>query len=164
MLKKLVLWGIYSAFLGLLLAGAIYRTSIKLGEGEQNQNRGNQTRQESYGKSGNQSASESIVVNTQEEEHKNEVKETSIIAGQVSDISNQGITLQLTDGSTVSVTGRAWHYAQTLGFSTQVNHTLWLEGFYEGDHFEIMHMTNLETNQRISLRDETGHPLWMNGN
>ena len=163
MLKKLVLWGIYSAFLGLLLAGSMYRTSIKLGDGEQNQNRGNQTRQESYGTVGNQSASEPAVVNTQVEEHKNEVKESSIIACQVLDISNRGITLQLTDGSTASVTGRAWRYTQTFGFSTQVNDTLWLEGFYEGDHFEIMHMTNLETNQRISLQDETGHPLW-NGN
>ena len=160
MLKKLVLWGIYSAFLGLLLAGAMYRTSIKLGDGEQNQIRGNQTRQESYGKGGNQSASKPAVVNTQVEAHKNEVKETSIIASQVLDISNRGIMLQLTDGSMVSIPGRAWRYVQTLGFSTQVTDTIWLEGFYEGDQFEIMHMTNLETNQRISLRDETGHPLW----
>jgi len=50
-----------------------------------------------------------------------------------------------------------------LGFSTQVSDTLWLEGFYEGNQFEIMRMTNLETNQSIFLRDETGHPLW-NGN
>ena len=160
MLKKLILWGIYSAFLGLLLVGAMYRTSIKLGDGEQNQNRSNQPRQEPYGKGGNQSASEPAIDNTQVEEHKNEAKEASVVASKVLDISNRDITLQLTDGSTVSVAGRAWRYAQMLGFSTQVNDTLWLEGFYEGDHFEIIRMTNLETNQRISLRDETGHPLW----
>ena len=163
MLKKLVLWGIYSTFLGLLLAGAMYRTSVKLGDGDQNQNRGNQSRQESHGKSGNQSASESTIVNAQTEAHENGLEEVSFIASKVLDINNRGITLQLTDGSTVSVTGRAWRYSHTLGFSTQVNNTLWLEGFYEGDHFEIMRMTNLETNQRISLRDETGHSLW-NGN
>jgi hypothetical protein len=163
MLKKLVLWGIYSAFLGLLLAGAMYRTSVKLGDGEQNQNRGNQSRQESYETGGSQSANEPASVKEQADEHKNEVKETSIVASQVLDISNRGITLQLTDGSTASVTGRAWRYAQSLSFSTQVDDTVWLEGYYEGDHFEIMHMTNLETNQRLSLRDETGHPLW-NGN
>jgi hypothetical protein len=157
MLKKLVLWGIYSAFLGLLLAGAMYRTSIKLGNGE---NRGNQTRQESYRQGGNQSASEPAIVNVQTETHKNELKEASFVASKVLEISNRGITLQLTDGSTTSVTGRAWRYAQTLGFNTQVNDTLWLESFYEGDHFEITHITNLETNQRISLRDEIGHPLW----
>ena len=160
MLKKMVLWGIYSAFLGLLLAGAMYRTSVKLGGGEQNQNRGNQSRQE-YSRAGSsQFASEPTIVNAQAEEHANELKETSIVASKVLDISNRGITLQLTDDSTVSVTGRAWRYAQALGFSSQVSDTLWLEGFYEGGHFEIMHMTNLETNQSIFLRDETGHPLW----
>jgi hypothetical protein len=163
MVKKLVLWGIYSAYLGLLLAGAMYRTSVKLEDGEQNQNRGNQSRQESYGTGGGQSASEPAIVNAQAEEHTNEIKETSIVASQVLDISNRGITLQLVNGSTVSVTGRAWRYAQALGFSTQVDDTLWLEGFDEGDHFEIMRMTHLETNQSVSLRDESGHPLW-NGN
>jgi hypothetical protein len=163
MLKKLVLWGTYSVFLGLLLAGAMYRTSVKLGDGEQNQNRGNQYRQESYGTGGGQSASESAIVSAQAEEHTNEIKETSIVASQVLDISNRGITLQLVNGSTVSVMGRAWRYAQTLGFTTQVSNTLWLEGFYESDRFEILRMTNLETKQSISLRDETGHPLW-NGN
>ena len=163
MLKKLVLWGTYSAFLGLLLAGAMYRTSVKLGDGEQNQNRGNQSRQESYGTGGGQSASEPTIVNAQAEGPANEVKETSMVASQVLNISNRGITLQLVNGPRVSVTGRAWRYAQALGFSTQVNDTLWLDGYYEGDRFEIMRMTNLETNQSISLRDETGHPLW-NGN
>lgn len=163
MLKKLVLWGIYSAFLGLLLAGAMYRTSVKLGDGEQNQNRGNQSRQESYGTGGNQSASESAVLNAQAEEGANELKETIIVASQVLDINNRGITLQLTDGQTISLTGRAWRYAQALGFGTQIGDTLWLEGFYEGDRFEIMRMTHLKMNQSITLRDETGHPLW-NGN
>jgi hypothetical protein len=163
MLKKLVLWGIYSIFLGLLLAGAMYRTSVKLGDGEQNQNRGNQSRQESSQAGIGQFASVPAIVNAQAEELANEAKETSTVTSQVLDISNRGITLQLVNGPTVSVTGRAWRYAQSLGFSTQVNDTLWLEGFYEGDHFEIMRMTNLETNQSIFLRDETGHPLW-NGN
>jgi len=163
MLKKLVLRSMYAAFLGLLLAGAIYRTSVKLGDGEQNQSRDNQSRQEASGTGNGQSAQEPAAVNAEVEEHAQEIKEVSVIACQVLDISNRGITLQLVNGPTVSVTGRAWRYAQTLGFSTQVSDTLWLEGFYEGDHFEIMRMTNLEMNQRISLRDETGHPLW-NGN
>lgn len=163
MLKKLLLWGMYSAFLGLLLAGAMYRTSVKLGDGEQNQSRGNQSRQEVSGAEIGQSASEPAIVNANVEEHTQEIKEVSVTSSQVLDISNRGITLQLTNGPTVSVVGRAWRYAQGLGFSTQVNDTLWLEGFYEDDQFEIMRMTNLETNQRVSLRDETGHPLW-NGN
>jgi hypothetical protein len=162
-LKKLVLWGIYSAFLGLLLAGAMYRTSAKLGDGEQNQNRSNQSRQGSYGAGGEQPTGELAIVNRQVEEHENEVKETSIVASQVLNASNRGITLQLINGPTASVTGRAWRYTRTLGFSTQVKDILWLEGYYEDDHFEIMRMTHLETNQRISLRDETQHPLW-NGN
>ena len=163
MLKKFMFWGMYSAFLGLLLAGAMYRTSVKLGDGEQNQSRGNQTWQETSGAGRGQSASEPSMVNAQVEEHEHEIKEIDSVASQVVDISNRGITLQLVNGSTVSVSGRAWRYAQALGFSTQVSDTLWLEGYYEGDRFEIMRMTHLETNQSVSLRDETGRPLW-NGN
>ena len=163
MLKKLLLWSMYSAFLGLLLAGAMYRTSVKLGDGEQNQSRGNQSRQETSGAGNRQSANEPAAINADVEEHEHEVKESNIVASQVVAISNRGITLQLTDGPTVSVTGRAWRYAQALGFSTQVSDTLWVEGFYEDNRFEIMRMTHLETNQSVSLRDETGHPLW-NGN
>lgn len=163
MLKKLLLWSMYSAFLGLLLAGAMYRTSVKLGDGEQNQNNNNQSRQTSIEAGNSQSINEPAFVNANTEEHEQEVKETSIVAGQVVDFSNRGITFQLTNGLAVSITGRAWRYAQALGFRTQVSDTLWVEGFYEGDRFEIMRMTQLETKQSVSLRDETGHPLW-NGN
>ena len=160
MLKKLALWGMYSAFLGLLLAGAMYRTSVKLGDGGQNQNRGNQSRQGISGRGGNQSVIESVTDNAQLGVYGKEVKEASILTSQVLDINNRGITLQLSDGQMTSVTGRAWRYAQGLGFSTQVSDTLRLEGYYEGNRFEIMHMTNIETIQSVSLRDETGRPLW----
>ena len=160
MLKKLALWGMYSAFLGLLLAGAMYRTSVKLGDGGQNQNRGNQSRQGTSGRGGNQSVIESVTDNAQLGVYGTEVKEASILTSQVLDINNRGITLQLSDGQMTNVTGRAWRYAQALGFSTQVSDTLRLEGYYEGNRFEIVHMTNIETIQSVSLRDETGRPLW----
>jgi len=160
MLKKLALWGMYSAFLGLLLAGAMYRTSVKLGDGGQNQNRGNQSRQGLSSRGGNQSVIEPVTDNAQVEVHGKDVKETSIVASQVLDINKRGVTLQLDDGQMTSVTGRAWRYAQEFGFSAQVSDTLRLEGYYEGNRFEIMHMTNIETNQSISLRDDTGRPLW----
>ena len=163
MLKKLVLWSLYSAFLGLLLAGAMYRTSIKLEDGGQNQSRGNQPRQESSGAGKGQSANKLDAVNANVEEHEYDINETTIVVSQVLDISKHSITLQLTDGLMVNVAGRAWRYAQGFGFSTQVNDTLWLEGFSEGDYFVVTRMINLKTSQSVSLRDETGHPLW-NGN
>ncbi|MBN1449574.1 MAG: hypothetical protein JW963_01040 [Anaerolineales bacterium] len=159
MLKKMVFWGLYASFLGILLAGAAYRTSVKLADGGQEQNQGNASRQQPAG----ETVLEPAVDSQSAKEHESEIKENSVINGQVLNISNRGLSMQLPNGQILNVSGRAWRYAQGFGFSAQNGDILRLEGFDENGHFEITRMTNLNNAQSVALRDGTGHPLW-NGN
>jgi hypothetical protein len=145
MLKKLFLWSLYAAFLGVLLAGAAYRTSIKLPDNGQGQNRGKA--------SNNQSSDEVTLLPSVEQKQ-------SIMEGRVIEASNRGLSVQLLNGQALEVSGRAWHYLQGFGFNAQNGDPLQLEGFYENGSFEVSRMTNLNTAQSALLRDESGHPLW----
>jgi hypothetical protein len=162
MFKKLVLWSLYAAFLGLLLGGGLYRTSVKLvdTDGEQTQNHGGAARGQENGKTLEDG---SIEVNPGGEEGQSAIIESIMVDAQVLEFSVRGLSLQLSDGGVFTITGRAWRYAQSFGFTAQNGDVLWLEGFDENGHFEVMSMTNLRNDLSVSLRDETGHPLW-NGN
>ncbi len=142
-MKKWFLWSLYAAFVGILLAGAAYRTSIKWDNGREEQNR----RQESNGQSPFLSSEDVPLAG----------RTTS---GLVVEIAKPGLTLQLSTGETIRITGRAWRYAQNLGFEARSGDILWLKGASENDHFEVFQITNLRTQQIVDLRDETGQPLW----
>ena len=145
MLKKLFLWSLYAAFLGVLLAGAAYRTSVKLPDNGQGQNRGKA--------SNNQPNGEAVVPPSAEQER-------SIMEARVIEASNRGLSVQLSNGQALEISGRAWRYVQGFGFSAQSGDPIQLEGFYEDGSFEVTRMTNLNTAQSALLRDESGHPLW----
>ncbi len=159
MLKKIALWSLYAALVALLLAGAVYRTSVKLGDGEQEQNQGSGSRQQANGQTVVDPVADTTAATV--EEHAGEtVKELTMMDGQVLSISNRGLSIQLSDGQVLEITGRAWRYAQGLGFGVQAGDIIWLEGYAEEGGFEAALMTNLDTGQSVALRDESGHPLW----
>jgi RNase P/RNase MRP subunit p29 len=147
MLKKMSLWSLYAAFLGLLLAGAAYRTSVKLAESGQEQHRGNTSR--------NQPGSEAIIRQVDQHNH-----DRVGLEGNVVGISKQSLSIQLANGQVLEISRRAWRYAQHVGFIAQSGDLLRLEGFYENGNFEVTRMTNLHNAQSVILRDENDHPLW----
>jgi hypothetical protein len=154
MLKKLILWSLYAAFLGILLAGAAYRTSVKVADGGQEQTR----RQASSQQSGNDAG----VIPAGEQGDRSG-QEWRVVEGQVVGVSNRELSIQLSNEQLIELSGRAWRYAQGFGFTAQSGDVLWLEGFSKEGHFEVMRMTNPRNSQIVTLRDETGQPLW-NGN
>jgi hypothetical protein len=159
MLKKIALWSLYAALVALLLAGAIYRTSVKLGDGEQEQNQGSGSQGNANGQT-NLDPSVDVPGETIEEHASENVQERSVADGQVVEISNRGISIQLSNGELFEISGRAWRYAQGLGFSIQVGDAIWLEGYAGDGGFEAALITNLDTGQSVVLRDENGYPLW----
>jgi len=136
----------------MLLAGAAYRTSVKLADGGQEQNRGNA--------SNKQSNNGQIVVLPAIEQENQPIQERSVMDGQVISVSNRGLSVQLTDGQGLEIFGRAWRYAQSSGFTAQASDPVSLEGFYEDGAFQTAHITNLRNAQSVFLRDDSGHPLW----
>ena len=149
MLKKLILWSLYASFLGLLLGGAAYRTSIKLADGGNTQSHGNST------SNGAPVESASGQSDEQRGEH-----DQVVLDGYVMDINNDSLSIIATDGKVFEISRRAWRYAQELGFYPQAGDSLRLEGFYENGDFEVVRMIDLNQAQSVSLRDESGHPLW----
>ncbi|MFZ5821490.1 MAG: hypothetical protein ACOYYJ_16455 [Chloroflexota bacterium] len=151
MLKKMVLWSLYAAFLGILLAGAAYRTSIKLTDEGQEQNRGQAGNQ--------QSGNDALILPAGEQEDRSS-REWRAIDGQVTGISERGLSVQLSNGQLIELSGRAWRYAQGFGFNVQDGDALWLEGYFENGAFEVTRMTCPANGQSVLLRDSNGHPLW----
>ena len=70
------------------------------------------------------------------------------------------LATQTTDGRPVEVTNRAWWYAQSQGFAATAGDVISLAGFYDGDRFEAASITNTTTGAEVTLRDETGRPMW----
>ncbi len=82
------------------------------------------------------------------------------LEGCVSTIDNDELLVSLTAGSELSVDGRAWSFAQENNFTTSVGNSLQLNGFYDGDGFEVSSINDLSSGESILLRDESGRPLW----
>lgn len=150
MLKKLFLWSLYAAFVGILVAGAAYRTSVKLATGNQERSRGSA--------SNSQPNHQAEIPLTEEVPFQEHIE----ISGQVLEASHRGLTIQLANGQSISLSGRAWRYAQNLGFTAQTGDRVSIKGIFENNRFEIIQMTLLRTEQAVNLRDENGQPLWRN--
>lgn len=69
------------------------------------------------------------------------------------------LTIQTADGEMVVHLGPEWYWdAEGIGLSAgdQVQVT----GFYEGDEFEVAGVENTTTGESVTLRDDSGRPMW----
>ena len=151
MLKKLFLWSLYAAFLGLLLGGAAYRTSVRLAGSDSNQAGRN-----AQGGQLSRTTTTGLDAGLQADPGHTFIS----LEGAVVDVSDQALSVQLADGQVIEVSRRAWRYAQGLGFTLQLHDPVRLEGFYENGDFEVARITDLLYGRSVSLRDDSGHPLW----
>lgn len=151
MLKRLILWSLFAAFLGLLLGGAAYRTSVRLADNASGQSNRN-----------GQGVQLTWTTTTRSEAELQEQHDRTFITldGFVLGVSDQALTIQTADGQVLEISRRAWRYAQELGFTLQLQDPVRLEGFYENGNFEVARMTELLHGRSVSLRDDSGHPLW----
>lgn len=145
-MKKIFLWTLYSAFVGILIYGAIDRTSSKIndenGEGSAN--------------------SSSAVEHDGLESHANEGDghERITLRGSVTAISNREMVMLATNGRQVELARRAWHFAQEQGFTPKIEDEVVVVGFYDDAVFETIQIVDLESGQSATLRDDDGHSLW----
>lgn len=70
------------------------------------------------------------------------------------------VLVETADGYQIEIEGRAWSYAQEMGFSTALGNQLIVIGFYEDDEFKIASIEDLTTGQSIVTRDQNGRPGW----
>ena len=188
MLKKIILWTLYAAFVGILIFGAINRTTVKTGDDDGLQ-AGNAAEREAagnlesggngnaygQGEAGSPQLDESAEqedaaapgldepaghVDGKVESHDTAKHEWVTLTGTISSIIPRGMTMATTTGQPVEVARRAWRFAQEQGFAPQVGDQVTLDGFYEDGKFEVAVITDLTNGQTVYLRDDAGHPLW----
>lgn len=164
MFKKTISWTLYIAFIGLLVFGAINRTSSRISDSSDARN-ANRSVVEG-------SAITEIVVAPHEdkghdasEAHLNEASgyEWIIMDGVVTNITNREMIVTLADGEQISLARRAWRFSQEQGFTPQVGNTVTVTGYHNNGEFEIAQIRDLDNGQVAIIRDENGHPLWASG-
>jgi hypothetical protein len=89
-----------------------------------------------------------------------QVDEWLTLNGSVQVATVDEMIVQTDTGQEILVDGRAWRFAQELGFMAQAGDWVRLTGFYENGDFEVGQIQDLTTGQSANLRDESGRPLW----
>jgi hypothetical protein len=186
MIKKILLWTLFAAFVGLIIFGAINRTNEKLAdaaparESNQSQNEGANRGQSGQGQPRSESeeheselidslaspvssddlaitaASASNLVSFEGDSEHEWVTYTGTVAA----VTTKTLTLNLDDDQTLLIERRPWRFAQENAFTTLPGNRLEVIGFYENDAFQAAQLHDLTTDLLVRLRDETGHPLW----
>jgi hypothetical protein len=89
-----------------------------------------------------------------------QVDEWLTLQGTVTSVDADTLAVQTDGGEQVTVDNRAWWFAQDQGFTAQAGDRVTLTGFYEDGDFEVGQIDDLTTGQTVSLRDNSGRPLW----
>jgi hypothetical protein len=171
MVKKIVIGALMIGLCSVVIAGAINRTNAKTtgservnrqGDGsgiaESNSNAGERSR----GKQGSGGNSNRVTTQDVDGDLEDDVgfsQGRTILHGIVSTVGGDTLTVELPDGETIVVEGRAWSFAQERGFTSQVGDQVKLTGAIQ-DEFQIWGIENLTTGQTITLRDGNGRPQW----
>ena len=80
--------------------------------------------------------------------------------GWVDSVNDSIWIITLSDGESLELKGRKVTFMIEQGFVVAVNDNLFMKGFLEGADFEVASIVNETTGQTVSIRDQTGQPLW----
>lgn len=89
-----------------------------------------------------------------------DVEGLDTILGTVAQVDEETLFLAQDNGETLAISGRAWRFALENGFAVNQNDSLTVVGFYDGDHFEPIAITNEGTGQQLQVREANGRPMW----
>jgi hypothetical protein len=89
-----------------------------------------------------------------------QVDEWVRLQGTVASVGEDALVMLLDSGEQLTVENRPWWFAQEQGFSARAGDEVVLDGFYEDDHFEVGQLNNETSEQTVSIREESGRPLW----
>ncbi len=165
MFKKIILWTLYAGLTGILILGAVNRTSAKIGEAVPGENAGSVDYQSRGGQGsgqGNNGSGQSLDGDDHEDSGlgENEDHVWVSLTGAISSISTEEMQVIIDSGEIISVADRAWRFALEQGFDPLSGDQVVLRGFFEEGAFEMAEINNLTTGQVVVLRDEFGRPLW----
>ena len=164
MFKKIILWTLYAGLTGILIFGAVNRTSAKIGEvvPRENADLVNYQAQGGQGRGqGDNGSGQSPNGDDHEDSAlgENEDHVWASFTGAIFSFSTEEMQVVMDSGETINVADRAWRFALEQGFDPRSGDLVMLRGFEDGV-FEMAETNNLSTGQVVVIRDESGRPLW----
>lgn len=186
MLKKIVVGLIVTLLSGGLIYGAINRTQAKseqannetpsrqyanrnehqISSTDEGGERSGQNKQGGFGQNNEDQRSqveETVQPRGNERVGDAEVSEWVSVFGTVLEVSKDAILVLTDQGDELVIEGMTLRYAQEQGFYTSNGNTVRLLGFYENGEFEIGEMEDLSSGLVVTVREESGRPLWAGG-
>jgi len=85
------------------------------------------------------------------------------VEGSVVSADAEALVVSTADGETVVIEGRAWRFAQELGFTARVNAPITVVGFYEDGEFKVVQISGNDSEVPLQLREPGGRPMWAGG-
>ena len=163
MIKKLVIWTVYVLIVGLLVFGAVNRTSAKTDQGILFGNLG-----EAPGTRGRESGGVGSVEENrgyEDSDHEDSIEDSDWVSfdGQVISVGSEALEIQTVSDGILEIEGRSWRFAQELGYVPAEGNEVVVRGFYENGEFEIAIIQDHTADQIFRLRDEYGKPMWGGG-
>ena len=172
MVKKFILGALLLGLCGVLVIGALNRTTAKTAQPDQvyepGDNRG-RTEITSDAEKQLRGSLESGGNNHRGTTQDSDCNPTSdpifaaeweVLQGTVFDVDEDALMVTLLGGEQIVLEERAWSFAQEQGFAPQVGDQVTLAGFLHGVELEIGRIENLTTGQIVTLRDPEGRPAW----
>ena len=151
MAKKWIVGAVMAAIIGILVYGAVLRTSATDETLSANARSNQQGTGLGRGREVENGSTEPIGQAV--------LDQWVTITGQVSELDAAHLQVTAIDGKIIEMANRSWLYAQPT-IKVDVGDTVSLVGFYEGESFEVGKITVEKTGQVVAVRDDYGRPLW----
>jgi hypothetical protein len=78
----------------------------------------------------------------------------------VETISPEAVIINLAEGNDVIIEGRAWRFAQEMGYSLQKGQTVNITGFEEDGEFKPVEISVNGSGSAFQFRENSGRPMW----
>lgn len=174
MVKKYLKWTVYGSIVALLIFGGVIRTQAKAdqegtqfgsepelenlsSQSQDERGAGGWSREEAGRNEGSSGNSQELYL-AAEEEH-----DLVILTGVVTGLDSESLWIEMVQGGSLEITGRAWLFIQEAGLTFAGQEEVELEGFYENEEFEVSAIWNISQDTFLQIRDESGRPLWRGG-
>lgn len=162
MLKKIIMWSIYGAIVGLLIFGAANRTAAKTDQ-EILFGKSVDTTVEGQRKSGSGNTEISSEFGDADHVENPDEHDWTNLSGQIILVDSRTMEVQTESHGILEISGRSWRFALESGYLPDLGNDVILDGFFENGEFEVSTIQDLNNGEIVFLRDGSGHPLWNGG-
>lgn len=160
MIKRVFVGVLLAAIFILLILGAVNRTLAKLNDPSPLSLQEEALENDATKQSTNQGLQ---LTNTIREDYVSQIDWVDL-SGQLEAMESNLWVITLTDGSPIELEGHPLSFVIEQGFTAEIGDPIAMRGYYDDAYFKLGTIVNQSTGQEITLRDETGHPLWSGGN